>query len=112
MFSHIKKDEIKLNNQQILKDVNIILGIIQKNKEKIEKLLKNKGRFTICDISSNSIAFDLKIQNFKEHWNKVEEILEDKLGLCVFGYPRFEYDYDKLGNIGILEMTFVIKNHD
>jgi hypothetical protein len=120
MFSDTES-EIKLSSKRIDKDVSIVMKYAEKRKQFVEETLKRRGEVTwesiLNDYCGNGNGdyhgeFEFSLSSglaFDAHWNEVSKILSEKTGLYVHGKPCYDFDTDKSGGVGPLNMVFRVK---
>lgn len=108
MFSNVKRTHMSFNIDNAKKDISKIMNFITKHEQTIRIKLEDKGYFHSDEIEecSSSLVFSLIIPCFSEHWKYVSGQISELTGLYVSGKPYYNYDLDKLGENGILEMYF------
>uniref|UniRef100_A0A6C0AE48 Uncharacterized protein n=1 Tax=viral metagenome TaxID=1070528 RepID=A0A6C0AE48_9ZZZZ len=106
MFSDIKGNDID-------RDFNKIMIVIKKYKKDIERMLKIQNKVHLHSFIryyEDALYFPLNILAFEEHWDLILIKLIEELRLNVYGCPVYDYDVDKHGNEGLLQLTFKLKD--
>lgn len=105
--------DIKPNLNDVDRDFNKIMTIIKKYKKEMERILKIQNRVHLHSLIryyEDALYFPLNILAFEEHWDLILIKLSEELGLNVYGCPVYDYDVDRDGNKGLLQLIFKLKD--